>query len=698
VSFFPEGGSLPAGVPVRIAFKALGEDGLGLPVTGKIVNSDGEEVAEFSSNRLGMGSFVVSTKLGEKYIARCKNSQGVEKQFELPEAKAGIMNLKAIVEADSVIIEALRSTSVDNEKASGSADMVVVGTIISEIAPPADSLHLLIQCRGNIYFNELMAVGGKFSIAKEALPSGVIQLLLLNRQLKPLSERLIFNLKGKDTAHVSVTASKESYQKREQIDLSVKLNTHDGVPIQDGFSISVSTDPDLSVSILSTLLLTSELKGYVEQPASYFSGDMPVEEIDHLLLTQGWSRYNITAVLEGYNKKPKQFPEITPEISGQISSRVISSKKTTQYVKINAAGIYNQHLPGNVTEVVDRNFDISYNDYPNGTTYTLQTGPNSYSIQPKLSGFYGIKMNFPYSLNRTQPAITEFLNSTAETISPYKADWQQYYNEVLSSGDREAGISPLSPGRRQDKIFNSLVLWKNKKMTVSQFLSSVDNVTIKNDENGMAHLRYSKGGLYYDYVVIVDDRWMNVNACSLHNADFNDNGEYRLGDLLSLPVDRIEEIEILQAPAPPVALKSFGNLVVNDPVLYRMNESLSPISTISPREPFDISHPGNMGTILITTTDRNAGINKALPIAPLGYQISRDFFSPAYKATYPQTPDMRTTLYWNPDVQTGDDGKAVISFFASDRYANYTITIEGITKEGILIRKTEKIKKEILIN
>jgi len=248
-------------------------------------------------------------------------------------------------------------------------------------------------------------------------------------------------------------------------------------------------------------------------------------------------------------------------------------------------------------------------------------------------------------------------------------------------------------------------LWKNKKITLGQFLSTVDGVAVRIDDNDVIHLRYQTAeGSFYDYVVITDGRWMNAQANMLYDAEFNDNGDFSLEAFLSLTVDRIEEIEIIQAPAPPIALNAFGNLVVNDPFLYGISESLSPISILSPRPEMILSHPGYMGTILITTTARNAGIEGALPITPLGYQVNRDFYAPTHTpANTPANtsamqakslPDMRTTLYWNPDVQTNDAGQATIRFFAADRTADYTITIEGISKEGIFIRQTAKIRIE----
>jgi len=62
-----------------------------------------------------------------------------------------------------------------------------------------------------------------------------------------------------------------------------------------------------------------------------------------------------------------------------------------------------------------------------------------------------------------------------------------------------------------------------------------------------------------------------------------------------------------------------------------------------------------------------------------------DFYSPDYSLDSLKNnhlPDFRNTLYWNPDMHTGKTGKATAGFYSSDESAEYTITIEGITRDG----------------
>ena len=57
-------------------------------------------------------------------------------------------------------------------------------------------------------------------------------------------------------------------------------------------------------------------------------------------------------------------------------------------------------------------------------------------------------------------------------------------------------------------------------------------------------------------------------------------------------------------------------------------------------------------------------------------------------------PDFRNTLYWDPDVTTGIDGKAGIEFYTSDDAAEYTIIIEGFTSAGIPVSYRDSFRVE----
>ena len=88
--------------------------------------------------------------------------------------------------------------------------------------------------------------------------------------------------------------------------------------------------------------------------------------------------------------------------------------------------------------------------------------------------------------------------------------------------------------------------------------------------------------------------------------------------------------------------------------------------------------------------------NEILTLAPgitlvdlIGYSAYRKFYSPAYigKEDKEKTKsDFRSTLYWNPIVQTDEDGQNWVEFYNSDQIGEVQVVVEGVTKDGKICR------------
>ena len=73
---------------------------------------------------------------------------------------------------------------------------------------------------------------------------------------------------------------------------------------------------------------------------------------------------------------------------------------------------------------------------------------------------------------------------------------------------------------------------------------------------------------------------------------------------------------------------------------------------------------------------------------PLGYQLPVEFYSPKYdskESAESPVPDLRTTIYWKPNVVTDSEGRAELDFYTSDDTTAYTVIIEGVSDDGRLI-------------
>ena len=85
-----------------------------------------------------------------------------------------------------------------------------------------------------------------------------------------------------------------------------------------------------------------------------------------------------------------------------------------------------------------------------------------------------------------------------------------------------------------------------------------------------------------------------------------------------------------------------------------------------------------------------------LPITVQGYQKVREFYSPKYESgTTNNRPDLRSTIFWKPELVTDKDGNASFDFYNADGKGNYRVVVEGIEEKGNLGRKefTYKVEK-----
>jgi hypothetical protein len=86
LQFFPESGPLVNGVRSRVAFKATGSHGTGVPVKGIITDETNATVAEFEATNFGMGLLRFQPEAGKTYQAKATYPDGSESVVKLPAA------------------------------------------------------------------------------------------------------------------------------------------------------------------------------------------------------------------------------------------------------------------------------------------------------------------------------------------------------------------------------------------------------------------------------------------------------------------------------------------------------------------------------------------------------------------------------------------------------------------------------------
>ena len=308
VSFFPEGGYLIDGYDCCVAFKALGDDGGSVEITGVVKNDRDEVVDTLRTLHGGMGCLRFTPHTGERYYAECTMAGGKTERFDLPASN----NLACVLR----VLHTERDFTV----------MVQSGR------PLPKGLRLLVHCRGNLcYFREWNDDLPSLIFKRDKLPGGVLQILLLDKAGNALSERLVFN-RGEELATTDMQV-RGTLKQRTKVTLSVAATDPDGGPAAGDFSIAVTDRAAVpsatSGSIYSTLLLTSELRGTIETPDWYFEGRdaARVTALDALLLTQGWRRYDVPELMKKEYVEPQYPLEVGQEITGRISKSGLWNRK-----------------------------------------------------------------------------------------------------------------------------------------------------------------------------------------------------------------------------------------------------------------------------------------------------------------------------------------------------------------------------------
>jgi uncharacterized protein YfaS (alpha-2-macroglobulin family) len=275
LKFYPEGGDLVAGIPNKVAFKALNEFGKPADIEGKIIDGDGHIVCNFSSYHLGMGAFVLPCVDGANYTAKITKPKGIEQDFAMPEMldHGYVLN---VIEQSSTSLQLTINASAKEE------------------------LSLIAQVRGRIYYStSIEAIEGvvNVNIPTSMLPFGVCQLTLFDSKGIARCERLVFVNQNKQL-NVAIKTDKEKYLPREKVTASISVSDENGMPVAAHLSLSVTNDELLSFAddkqgnILSQLFLEQDVKGKIEEPAFYFTKAPKAKEgLDYVMMTSGWRRF-----------------------------------------------------------------------------------------------------------------------------------------------------------------------------------------------------------------------------------------------------------------------------------------------------------------------------------------------------------------------------------------------------------------------
>lgn len=626
VKFFPEGGALLSIPHQNVAFKAQGADGFSKEVESFLFNSKGDTLTNFRSEHNGMGIFTMNPVNNETYYVTVRTNDSITKRFDLPAIEP-----KGISIAMSHYKQEIRY---EIQK--------------TEATEWPQKLFLLAHTRGKLAILQPINPKRTFGKMNDSLfTEGITHFMLIDEQGNALSERLIFVPDHKPNQW-QITADQPTYGKREKVSLQIAAKDNEGNPVEGTFSVSItdrkSIQPDsLADNILSNLLLTSDLKGYVEDPAYYFLNQdaRTLRSIDYLMMTHGWRRHKMENVLRTPSLNFTNYIEKGQTISGRIMGFFGANVKKGPICVL--APKYNIIA---TTETDEKGQFIVNTSFRDSTTFLVQARTKK--------GFAGVDI---------------LMDPPQYPVATHKAP---YFNGATTFME-----DYLMNTRDQYYMEGGMRVYNLKEVTV----------TAKRERPSSKSI-YTGGINTY---TVEEDRLQGYGQTAFDAAS----------RLPSVTITNGSEIHIRNNSEPAIIV--IDDIVYEDASDILKDIQVSDMSSISLLRGADaviLGPRASGGAVVITLKDpRNLPARPAQGIityTPLGYSESVEFYHPTYdtpEKKNAQRSDFRSTVYWNPELRLDAEGKATIEYYTPDSTAPEDIIIEGVDKNGKVCRILQTINK-----
>lgn len=650
LAFFPEGGNFVGGIPNKIAFKLTDENGLPYFVNGEIRDSKQQVITTFQSVHDGMGTFMLSPAKGETYAAVVKESN---EQYSLPQQTE-----------DGVTITVTERP--------GGKQFKIRTAGNNPLFKPA---YIIGQMQNRVVFKQALQqnkseISGV--IKTEDMYSGILQLTVFNQDDVPLCRRITFidNEEYKLPAEI----------KTDTLDFGQWQRNHFTIQIADtiagNFSISV-TDADYDnadarpANIYSSFLLSSDLKGFVHNPAWYFNSGNDSSKIglDLVMMTHGWTRFKWADVTG--NKLPQTqykdpgYIRLSGKINLEGSSKPLANKEVILFIspQDSASGI------GSSSRIVQT--DAQGNFEADSLLFYGKAKIVLAEVRGRKNKFIKFHPD-PGILTRPYPVLT----------FPIPIEKQEIENTKIPGKMDSAYLSYL---KYKGIVLKNVIIRAKEK-------SSMDKL----DEEYSSGLFSGKG---------------YSRKLDLRDANY-------AGNIFEYLREQVPGLQIVGEPGNYVLNFRGGNLTYyaegaqpdkgageptgnNGNVTLFLNEM--PSNTVSLESvlvddialvklfPTSVLAAGG-GTALAIYTKKGSDAFKPLEAATdiityQGFTITKEFYNPDF-SLHPESKsrDNRITLKWVPDLFIiGSNGAIPLTFYNTGHTKRFRIVAEGVTSDGRML-------------
>lgn len=683
VSFYPEGGRLVSGLRSRVAFQVSDGSGRHVQAEGELLDGSGRVVCRGSSDSTGRGVFTVPSSCdGLRF--RLRDTRGRIKEFPLPAPSSEGCVLELPPCFDDSLRFSVRGTASYRDRL----------------------LSYMLMNYGRVWTCDTFRVGSGYhkSYLRDSLPEGVNQLTVFDGSGRILCERLFF-LFPKPSASDTIGIMSETSRLTPCGKVRLRLRSVPGsvfsFSAMDGGTVFNGRGP----SVKSWLLLSSEVKGYIDNVGYYFESDDSVHRraSDLLMLVQGWRRYDWEE-LSGY--RPRSPGEWRPvEDMLYITGHLRSVKKS---------------LP--VDSIPIKVYVYSGGSYTDGEMLTDSAGRYAFSL-PDVWGEWNLQLKAGVKKLKSRYLLTvdRRFGPPARRLSPYECralpvlpsdlpllpDTMEFDTlPLLSLSERLHKLPEVAVKAKRRFTDGARAAWATEKR--GQYWA---DVYYDCDEETERYLDEGKEiPLFCDWFMerseFVDLSHTPFYTGAFGEMDSNplEEAAVEAGDVEKSPTFGKEHVEWGRYKGRPIVwildneyAKGGGEMAIEVPISERTKETIalfpffldeakSVYITENPNASVAYHYPPyaeDVVTVFVYThfSPRRRMEKGVRRTYFQGYNVPSTFEMPDY-SLMPPAEDFRRTLYWNPDVRTDGNGEAIIEFYNNSSCREIRVSAEGVTPDG----------------
>lgn len=663
LKFFPESGHSIQGLESRVAFQATDAFGLPIELTGRVVDGDKNEVTRFSTLHQGMGCLNYTPLAGQTYGA-VVDFEGKQYNFDLPAAQTTgvVIKVDNISLADSIAITVGDKRGLTNNLL---GLVLINGGKVSELSVVEMSDDEPLE----------------FKISKTGLLSGVSHIVLFDAEGNVLGDRMIFVDNKDQFLNIEASPNKKIYEPYEPIVVDFEVSNQYSLPVATTFSLSIrdgQSEVQALENIKTSLLLMSEIRGYVSNPAYYFQADDAEHRsaLDLLLMVQGWRRYEWPQIT---GREPFDL-KYTPEQGIQTNGQVVSFVRGIPKANVEVSAMVTKKEVGDTTSSFA---DIFVTDSLGRFSFTMDLcGRWNMVLSVREKGKakdHRILLDRLFTPELRRYRYADLQVTLAQDISSNEGSGSQAVQVLPDSATTKSAADILPELSMEEKThyIETVVVKGDKRSRAKEILNNkarsiafydvnteLDNMRDKglfvgNDMNELmvnmnAKFQYSPRRDYLIYNNKLPLFVVNYRPTMATELDYNKYKTIRPDAVKAVYVN--QDISIMARYAD-----------------YRM--SLEEVSEAYGCVVFIETYSEDQAPADLARGVRKTWID--------GYSQAVKYFEPDYSSP-PIDADYRRTLYWNPTVATDSKGKARVRLYNNGSRHSLVVSAETVTARGVI--------------